>query len=97
VYLTVDFEGKSFGSWMMHFLDDLMDNSLSNSPFISLELCFIGSELEFAEKSKRLLQTYFSRKQEKLFWFVWNEFLGFEEIEEMVKGIYNNFVLIIYK
>jgi hypothetical protein len=78
----IDLENKSFGNWMMHFIDDLLETSLRNTPFRALELCYLGSSLEFSEKNKRLLQTYFGRKQKDLFWFVWSEHLGLEQIKE---------------
>lgn len=71
---------------MMHFTDDLLESSLKNSPFKSLELCYFGSTLEFSTKNNRLLQTYFGRKKEDLFWQVWNEHLQLDGIETLAES-----------
>ena len=72
----------------MRFMDDLFESSFSNSPFVSLELAYTGSDLPFSEKSKKLLATYFSRKKEVFFADIWEKELAMPAIEDASKGIF---------
>ena len=70
----------------MRFMDEVLESPVGRDPFQGLEICDTALQLNFSEKSSRLVSTYFSHKKKGLFENLWESTLDMETIELMIPG-----------